>query len=240
MNRFRVHLRGLTGHLSKPLSHQFPMHVTSINRYSSPPTGLELSFYSGVYSPSIGFTLGFGESAKQLVGLSGICIGLGEVIGGVTFGLLGKRTIRFGRDPIVLAGFVVHVIAFFLIFMNLPTNAPLGDTTDISYLNPPLAYVALVCSFLLGLGDACFNTQVYSMLGGVFASQSAAAFALFKFVQSVGAAASFIYSSYCGLNTHLLILVGTGTVGTASFVMVEWAQKRRQNTNEAHEDMVTN
>lgn len=195
-----------------------------------------MSFFSGVYSPSIGFTLAFGQSAKQLVGLSGICIGLGEVIGGVTFGLMGKKTTRFGKDPIVIVGFILHIVAFFLVFMNLPDNAPLGDTTDTSYFNPPIVYVALISSFLLGLGDACFNTQIYAMLGGTFASQSAAAFALFKFVQSVGAAASFIYSSYCGLRTQLAILVVLGTLGTASFCIVEWAAKRKARSNGSLED----
>lgn len=181
--------------------------------------------------------MAFGQSAKQLVGLSGIFIGVGEVVGGVTFGLLGKKTIRYGRDPIVIAGFVVHILAFGLIFMNLPDNAPLGDTNLVSYFNPPLAYVAIICSFLLGLGDACFNTQVYSMLGGVFSSQSTAAFALFKFTQSVGAAASFLYSSYCGLRIQIAILVVLGTLGTASFCMVEWAAKRRANTNRSTEEI---
>lgn len=95
-------------------------------------TGLELSFFSGVYSPSIGFTTQIGESAKQLVGLSGIFIGVGEVFGGVSFGLLGARTSnKLGRDPIVILGFVIHLIAFFLIFLNLPNAANLGDTNDI-------------------------------------------------------------------------------------------------------------
>lgn len=40
-----------------------------------------MSFYSGVYSSCIGFTSELGESAKTLVGLSGICIGVGEVFG---------------------------------------------------------------------------------------------------------------------------------------------------------------
>lgn len=86
--------------------------------------GFELSFYSGVYSPSIGFTQKMGESAKQLVGLSGICIGIGEIFGGILFGLLGSRTIKYGRDPIVIVGFIVHLISFLLIYLNLPDEAP--------------------------------------------------------------------------------------------------------------------
>lgn len=43
--------------------------------------------------------------------------------------------------------------------------------------------IALLCSFLLGLGDSCFNTQLYSILGRVYADDSTPAFAIFKFVQ---------------------------------------------------------
>ena len=146
-------------------------------------SGLELSFFSGVYSSSIGFTNQIGESAKQLIGISGILIGVGEVSGGVLFGLLGKKTIKYGRDPIVIMGFVVHMIAFFLIYLNLPNLSPFGATTDIAYLDPPSSSLALMCSFLLGFGDSCFNTQIYSLLGGVFAKQSAEAFSIFKFTQ---------------------------------------------------------
>lgn len=66
------------------------------------------------------------------MGLSGIFIGVGEVSGGVAFGLLGARTSnKLGRDPIVILGFIIHIIAFFLIFLNLPNAANLGDTNDI-------------------------------------------------------------------------------------------------------------
>lgn len=193
-------------------------------------TGLELSFFSGVYSPSVGFTNKFGSSAKQLVGLSGICIGLGEVFGGVLFGLLGSKTSnRLGRDPIVIGGFIIHIIAFFLIFINLPNLAPFGDTDDVSILETPQAWVALICAGLLGFGDACFNTQIYSMLGGVFAKNSSAAFALFKFTQSVAAACSFAYSSHLGLRAQIYILVIFAIIGTLCFCLVEWAFKRRNN-----------
>uniref|UniRef100_U5EXR4 UNC93-like protein MFSD11 n=1 Tax=Corethrella appendiculata TaxID=1370023 RepID=U5EXR4_9DIPT len=194
-------------------------------------TGFELSFYSGVYSTSIGFTDKLGVNAKQLVGLSGIFIGVGEVLGGVLFGILGSKTIRYGRDPIVISGFVIHLISFFLIYMNLPNGAPLGNTSDLSVFDPPMAWLAILCSFLLGFGDACFNTQIYSMLAGSFAKNSVAAFSIFKFTQSVAAAIGFVYSSQTGLRYQIGILVVFSIIGTFCFCLVEWAIKRKNNLN---------
>ncbi|CAH0579109.1 unnamed protein product [Chrysodeixis includens] len=190
-------------------------------------TGVELSFFSGVYSPSIGFTLGMGDNAKQLVGLSGVFIGMGEVLGGALFGILGSKTTRWGRDPIVIMGYIIHLGSFFLIFINLPTVAPFGDTQEISYITPS-PQLAMFCSFLLGFGDACFNTQIYSILGGNYSDNSTSAFALFKFTQSLAAAACFFYSSRALLSVQLAVLGVLATVGTASFCRVEWAARARQ------------
>lgn len=43
--------------------------------------GLELTFYSGVYGTCIGAMTQFGHDAKSLIGISGICIGVGEILG---------------------------------------------------------------------------------------------------------------------------------------------------------------
>lgn len=102
--------------------------------------------------------------------------------GGALFGILGSKTTRWGRDPIVIMGYLIHMTSFFLIFINLPNLAPFGDTTDTSYITPS-PYLAMLCSFLLGFGDACYNTQIYSILGGKYADNSTSAFALFKFTQ---------------------------------------------------------
>lgn len=117
------------------------------------------------------------------MGLAGICIGIGEVFGGSLFGILAAKTTRCGRDPIVIAGYVIHMVAFLLIFMNLPDDSPFNDTNDISFFDPPQVWIGLACALMLGFGDACFNTQIYSMLGGVFVKNSVGAFALFKFTQ---------------------------------------------------------
>lgn len=55
--------------------------------------------------------------------------------GGLLFGLLGSKTARWGRDPIVLLGFCVHIITYFLIFLNIPNAATFSDTTDKAYID---------------------------------------------------------------------------------------------------------
>ncbi|XP_044765194.1 UNC93-like protein MFSD11 isoform X2 [Coccinella septempunctata] len=183
-------------------------------------SGIELGFYSGVYSTAVGATSQLTD-AKKLVGLSGVFIGIGEVLGGLSFGILGKKTTKFGRDPIVIAGFVIHILAFFAIFLNLPNRSPIEDTNDEAFIASS-GVLAMACSFLLGFGDACYNTQFYSIIGSIYSSNSACAFGIFKFVQSVAAAASFFYAPYVPLYGQLGILLAFAVIGTAAYLWVEF------------------
>ncbi|NXP27598.1 MFS11 protein, partial [Scytalopus superciliaris] len=186
-------------------------------------TGLELTFFSGVYGTCIGAVNRFGSEEKSLIGLSGIFIGVGEILGGGIFGLLSKNS-RFGRNPIVMLGILVHFIAFYLIFFNMPNDAPIAPmegTNQVAYMIPSKE-VAMLCSFLLGLGDSCFNTQLLSILGFLYSEDSAPAFAIFKFVQSICAAVAYFYSNYFLLQWQLLIMVIVGFFGTITFFTVEW------------------
>ncbi|XP_065503608.1 UNC93-like protein MFSD11 isoform X4 [Caloenas nicobarica] len=186
-------------------------------------TGLELTFFSGVYGTCIGAVNRFGSEEKSLIGLSGIFIGVGEILGGGIFGLLSKHN-RFGRNPVVMLGIIVHFIAFYLIFFNMPNDAPIAPmegTDDVAYMIPSKE-VAIFCSFLLGLGDSCFNTQLLSILGFLYSEDSAPAFAIFKFVQSICAAVAYFYSNYFLLQWQLLIMVIVGFFGTITFFTVEW------------------
>lgn len=64
----------------------------------------------------------------------GMLIGSGEIIGGAAFGLLGSRTSKRGRDPIVIIGFICHMISFVIIYLNLPLAASIGETSDSAYI----------------------------------------------------------------------------------------------------------
>ncbi len=110
--------------------------IYSLMRIFIIKTGLELSFFSGVYGTAIGNTIDLAEdgNAKRYIGISGMLIGAGEIIGGASFGILGSKTNRYGRDPIVILGYVVHMISFFLIFINLPSVSSLEPTHDPAYI----------------------------------------------------------------------------------------------------------
>nr|XP_057904245.1 UNC93-like protein MFSD11 isoform X2 [Doryrhamphus excisus] len=185
-------------------------------------SGLELSFYSGVYGTCIGATAQFREAAKGLIGISGIVVGVGEIIGGGLFGLMCKNN-RFRRTSVVFLGMVVHFVAFYLIFLNIPDDAPVvfNTVTQKSPFLTPSVSITLLCSFLLGLGDSCFNTQLYSILGCIYTEQSTPAFAIFKFIQSVFAAVAFFYSGNVMLMWQLLLMVILGFTGTLCFFVAE-------------------
>ncbi|KAK7940529.1 hypothetical protein WMY93_003855 [Mugilogobius chulae] len=162
-------------------------------------SGLELSFYSGVYGTCIGATTHFGGAAKGLIGISGIVIGAGEIVGGGLFGLLCKNN-RFRRTSVVFLGMVVHFVAFYLIFLNIPADAPVvfKTTTQMSpYLSPSVS-IALLCS-------SCLDSET-----------STPAFAIFKFIQSVFAAVAFFYSGHLLLMWQLLVMVVLGFSGTCA------------------------
>ncbi|XP_041061999.1 UNC93-like protein MFSD11 isoform X2 [Carcharodon carcharias] len=142
--------------------------------------------------------------------------------GGGIFGLLCTNN-QFRRTSVILLGVIVHLLAFYLIFLIIPGDAPIGGATSSlyePYLSPSPA-AALVSSFLLGLGDSCFNTQLYSILGILYPQQSSPAFAIFKFVQSISAAVAFGYSNYLVLSWQLLILTSFCFFGTLSFFTVK-------------------
>lgn len=195
-------------------------------------TGLQLTFFSAVYASSIGFTKAMGESRKRLIGLSGIFVGIGEVVGGTLFGIFASKVSEAcGGSPVVIIGCITHLFAFISIYLNLPNSAPFIDTDEKSFIEPS-PVLAMAGSLALGFGDACFNTQVYSLLGVLFAVESASAFALFKFCQSVAAAVSFAYSSKAGLHVQLLILVISIIIGTTTFVSVERKERNSQSQNQ--------
>ncbi|XP_025415301.1 UNC93-like protein MFSD11 [Sipha flava] len=190
-------------------------------------TGLHVSLCSGVYTSCIAFTTTMGTNSKQLLGYTGIVIGVGEVLGGLLCSVLGRKSASssanfngLSRSVVIITSFFVNVVAYGLIFVNLPNDSPFGDTHTKSFIEPR-PYLAIFCGFLLGLGDSGFTTQIYNIIGVKYSDNSASATSLFMFMHAISAAISFFYSNQFGLYIQLFILATTMTVGTLSFLKVD-------------------
>ncbi|XP_054284327.1 UNC93-like protein MFSD11 [Macrosteles quadrilineatus] len=210
-------------------------------------TGMQHAFTYGVISPSVGFTTAFGNQSKQLVALSGICIAIGEVSGGVCQVLLNRVFVRckLGRSAVIVFGFLVQLLSFSLIFINLPNSASYGESYEEAIIHPSAA-VAMLCSFMLGLSDSCLNTQNFSILAVLFPLDSAQSCALYKFIKSFLVGIGFFVSSHIGLHTQLMILAPAGAVSTLAFMYVDryatkakWANEDWDSADEDHTGNMT-
>ncbi|CAL8142309.1 unnamed protein product [Orchesella dallaii] len=195
-------------------------------------TGWCQSFFFGVYPTAVGFTQRFGDDAKRLVGLVGIFTGVGEVVGGSVFGLLGSKTTKRGRSPVVFLGLITHITCFVLVYLNLPEESTIRETPDGSVFESPVPWLAVVCAMFMGFGDSCYQTQLFAIFGSVYADKSAAAFAIFKFTQSAASAIAFFSSSYMGMLSQMLTLLISSILGFLGIFIVELQTKRKNKISE--------
>ncbi|KAE9549638.1 hypothetical protein FO519_007145 [Halicephalobus sp. NKZ332] len=188
--------------------------------------GVEISFWSGIYPSSISFTKKLAKNTKIIMALNTIAEA------GFLFGILGDVAKKVGRIRIVLLGLIIHLLVFVAVYLNFPSDAPLGKTESEGTIKPPNVAIALICGYFLGFGDACWNTQIFSLLISKFSNKSAEAFSLFFFFQSLTTALAFFYASYFTMRVHILILIITGILGFLGFFVVERLPTATEEKNE--------
>ena len=111
--------------------------------------------------------------------------------GGGLFGIFGKYTNRFGKDPIVLLGLLVHFATFLLIFYNLPVKAVFDNVPanqSHGYLFDPSKYViwerprvdhllseghTCISSIIVFVGK-CLTPYVYMLIASEYLTQNIA------------------------------------------------------------------
>ena len=65
-----------------------------------------------------------GDDRNRLMGLSGIFVGIGEVVGGALFGMLASKFGRCSGWTVVTTGLGFHTFAFIAALLNLPNDSP--------------------------------------------------------------------------------------------------------------------
>ncbi|CAI2336127.1 unnamed protein product [Caenorhabditis sp. 36 PRJEB53466] len=164
--------------------------------------GFSRSFWIAIYPTCIKFTSKLGENTTKLLAVSCIATGIGQIGAGAIFSVIGKKVRIVGRDSIVAMACAIHLLVFVAIYLFFPADAPLHTTDNVGYF-PPNVYVAIICSGLLGFGDAVIQTQIYAFLCDGYSQDSSHAFALFKFYSAMSSTVAFYISKYFTLSGHL-------------------------------------
>ncbi|VDM74469.1 unnamed protein product [Strongylus vulgaris] len=185
-----------------------------------------------VYTACLSAATALNMGSERIISYAVLAMGAGQISGGLCFGVFPKSN-SLNRSQIVILGMILHILAFFLSFLNLPMEAPLHKTSSIGYIEPrqlrvllafPIdtfsIFIAILTAYFLGLGDSCWNTQIYTLIGATYKNESSCAFALFKFFQSLAACASFYYSSVLLLHWQLLVLCLSSAIAAVCFFSV--------------------
>lgn len=191
--------------------------------------GLGIAFNSGLFSAAVGFTKQLGPDSAKLVPLVGIFIGIGEIISGGIQILYGERIsqYRWGGPTVVLVGVLIQLVAYTLIFLYLPDSSIFGETNDPAYMKSNV-YVALASAVIIGSGDGCFTSQIYSMLKMMYPNDSAQIVSLYIFISSSATALGFYGSTVVGLHIQLIVLSITGVIGSIVFTVVTHRLRKAQ------------
>ncbi len=193
-------------------------------------TGLQSSMGIGVYGPSLGFTMSF-KHPLQLTGLHGILFFAGGVVAGLSYAQCTHLISRFGRWPIIVLATVMMYWSLTFIILNIPNDAPLGETTDEAFLIPSNAALALVTSVLLGFVDGCLNVLIMSLLSSIYPEKSGQAFAIFKSVQHLANSVAFFYAGYLNLYWQVSLLAVFALAATIIFVTLDVHTMRQKKEN---------
>lgn len=183
-------------------------------------SGLMLAFHSAVYGNCIMYTKFDICMHLDTIALSAFCCSLGILIGATFFGLYGhKLTIR-GKYPIIIFGLIVHITSFICIYINLPETSLRECSLPVGII-PSNFDLAMVCSFLLGFGDACFVTQTYGIISDAFKHKVQQSHAVYKYVQTFSASIMFLFATYVDLWNILGMLIFFSIFATVCFCVLE-------------------
>ena len=130
-------------------------------------TGIGVTFYAGQFTRQV--------CEQANIGYIMTCLGVAETLGSTAFGRLSDAV---GSTTVLVISAVLQVGALAVVW---EANAAQGG----------LLYLAAV---LLGLADCGFQTQMYKVLGDLWAGEdSEDAFAAYKFLQSLACTCGFFY-----------------------------------------------
>eukprot|EP00013_Stygamoeba_regulata_P019786 CAMPEP_0177659492 /NCGR_PEP_ID=MMETSP0447-20121125/17474_1 /TAXON_ID=0 /ORGANISM="Stygamoeba regulata, Strain BSH-02190019" /LENGTH=712 /DNA_ID=CAMNT_0019164371 /DNA_START=64 /DNA_END=2199 /DNA_ORIENTATION=+ len=158
-------------------------------------SGITQSYYFGVFPQQVGkYTLGY------ILTTFGVSDAISSMIAG-------KASDVIGRKPVIIFGSVVCFIGMALDWMA-------DSYTD-------RIYMYFIIAVLFGMSDACYNTQIYAVLGHFFKDESELAFGVFRLVQATSTGAVFFLSLYLTFRYLISVMLLFLVMGVIFFMLMD-------------------
>ncbi|XP_046559343.1 protein unc-93 homolog A-like [Haliotis rubra] len=162
--------------------------------------GLEQGFMFGDFTKSyVSCTLGVHNIGPIL-----ICFGAVSAVGSVVIGYIAEHIKRF---LFITAGATFNVGLLIVLWLWKPQA---GDV--------PNFYVVAGC---LGLCDAIWQTQTYTLFGVLFSHKQEAGFSSYRMFHATGCAIAFGYNYFLCVETKVYILAGVLALSLALYTIIE-------------------
>lgn len=183
-------------------------------------SGLESSLCIGVYSNTVANIKTFTQmESTTIIATSALLTAFGETAGGIFFGILGHKIKILGHYSIICIGFVLHLFSYISIILTIPKVAVKIATEDRALVNNSLT-LALTCSLFLGLGDAAFVTQCYSLLAQVIVDKSDVAFSILNCLRCLGFGIGYFLTLF-DLYIYISIVIVFDMLALICFILFE-------------------
>jgi len=149
-----------------------------------------------------------------------------------SFGL-GKLADKYNTNHVATIGFIAHLIFFSLFF-------GLIEISGFGFLEQK-EYIIYLGAILAGIGDAAWNTYPTAVTSKLFTNNVEAAFAVFKFSQSLGTFFTFAIGAYLTIQVKLAGFFGFMVIALISMIyMTLFVTEKSDNIQDESCDPVMN
>uniref|UniRef100_A0A7I4YMX9 UNC93-like protein MFSD11 n=1 Tax=Haemonchus contortus TaxID=6289 RepID=A0A7I4YMX9_HAECO len=178
--------------------------------------GIFTSFYLAVFPTTFSFAHSL-NTHTHLVAYYGICLGIGEFIGGLFVSFLSRRIRNFSLTPTMLCHAVFSICFTTLLFLAFPTWSTARPSPGEGIVLSPTVPICIVCGLLVGLADSTITTARTVICQIAVPHRRPQAFSLSRLIQSVSSSIVLFLSPEMSVTIWTVTLLTSLAFGTASF-----------------------
>uniref|UniRef100_A0AC35TX99 MFS domain-containing protein n=1 Tax=Rhabditophanes sp. KR3021 TaxID=114890 RepID=A0AC35TX99_9BILA len=170
--------------------------------------GFETGYWVTVYPTCLQFikALIIHGGALHITAYYSISVGLGQVTISLLISWMSKRFASTGYMTSILLALPIHLGAFILIVLCVPSESKFHPTYDTAFIETNLT-TTMIISFLLGAGDGAWNSIRTAICTSQFSSRTSQSVSMSRLFQSIGCSLAIVLGSVSNLYFDMGLLL---------------------------------